>query len=417
RSGASLAILIVSDEDNCSAKEQITDGVCLGQPYLETSYLTNVLSNDLGRKLKETARVYGIFIPSKEESLKCPLVPSVSGSATWRGNVAYRHLEIVAATGGAYGSICDEDYGATLEKISLDLKNLIQTKFTLKYPAIASMTKVFVNDAPQSTGWSISGNTLVFSTAPEPSAKIRIEYTYVAAETTDFTTQKAIQNPDEMTVSLDDRALTPSDYRLSDAKNSIIFKSTPIGKELKVSYKNANINEFPVTIPKELQGTTKVTEKESGKAIGFELKDDKIILNKNDLNVGKTILVQYDNKYRDPAAVPVAEKLYGKGVIIAKSKDKTCVSPDTIKAAENSIDITQCGFAEGDVINIEYEYIVNITNKFTFDDEKIKNQSDITWTVKVNGIDTSDFTREENTFTVNGLKPEDTVLVQAKFFP
>lgn len=114
RPKSTIAVLIVSDEDNCS------DGTDCGDvPYAKPEYLTDFLANTLMRKLGTDARIYGLFwYPTK----------SCVGAA----KKANQYAKAVADTSGTAGSICDADYTQTLQKISWDVAAILKTEFTLK---------------------------------------------------------------------------------------------------------------------------------------------------------------------------------------------------------------------------------------------------------------------------------------------
>ena len=65
RTGSSVAILIVSDEDNCSTGEASKS--CSKEESRFASYLTNYLTNTAQRELKTQARIYGLtWMPGTE---------------------------------------------------------------------------------------------------------------------------------------------------------------------------------------------------------------------------------------------------------------------------------------------------------------------------------------------------------------
>ena len=109
REGSALGVLIISDEDNCSDATQCDD-----DPWSQGSYLSDYMSAI--REIVITARIYGlIWHPSMSQG-ECP-----SGF-----NQGHTYADLIATTGGRWGSICDDDYTAILEEISRDLAVIAQ---------------------------------------------------------------------------------------------------------------------------------------------------------------------------------------------------------------------------------------------------------------------------------------------------
>jgi hypothetical protein len=100
RDGSKLAILFISDEDNCSTGSSSPEcnSAVLDQPIT----LKNHITNTLGRELGTDARMYGIIA-----------YPACATSY----NVSYEYKSLVDDSQGTYGSICDDDYTPTLNAI------------------------------------------------------------------------------------------------------------------------------------------------------------------------------------------------------------------------------------------------------------------------------------------------------------
>ena len=87
REASSVAVIIVSDEDNCS-----DTSMCNGKAWQSSEYLTDYLSSI--RKLGEDARVYGIFWDPNEPSWSCSsahekvIYQSRSSGGSWDPSVA-----------------------------------------------------------------------------------------------------------------------------------------------------------------------------------------------------------------------------------------------------------------------------------------------------------------------------------------
>lgn len=170
RDNSTVAVLIVSDEDNCSSYKKTTgEGTgCAGKEWAKWSYLTEYLSKPkanggLGRKLGVDSRIYALVGPSKAE---CATV----------ANVGTQYMAAVAATGGVTGNICDADYTTTLERISTDLSIILKNQFVLSAIPDSGSLVVKVNGVETSSGYTISGKTLTFTSVPPAAATITVAY-------------------------------------------------------------------------------------------------------------------------------------------------------------------------------------------------------------------------------------------------
>ncbi len=117
RDNSTLAVLIVSDEDNCS------NG--LGCPRSEAkteSYLINYLEKDIGRTVGRNAGFYGIY---SAPSAKCSSAPNPA--FIYQNLIDYRMREHQN-----FGNICDASYQSTLERISKNIASLLKKAFELK---------------------------------------------------------------------------------------------------------------------------------------------------------------------------------------------------------------------------------------------------------------------------------------------
>jgi hypothetical protein len=118
RSHASVAVLIVSDEDNCSA-----DGEdCRGSVAENENYLIQYVEQKLGLEVGKNAGFYGIFSP--------PATPCQTSSNV---GLQYQRLVDYKAQGMVnYGNICDASYKTTLNRISDNIAVLLGSQFELK---------------------------------------------------------------------------------------------------------------------------------------------------------------------------------------------------------------------------------------------------------------------------------------------
>ena len=97
RDNSTVSLLIVSDEDNCS------DGtMCAGKPYQESSFLLDYLASI--RQPGVNARAYDLLWHPDMSQAEC----------STGYNKANIYAEVIDATGGTFGAICDNDYSQSL---------------------------------------------------------------------------------------------------------------------------------------------------------------------------------------------------------------------------------------------------------------------------------------------------------------
>lgn len=162
RPNSTVAVLILTDEDNCHVDVQNGYG-CTGESDKEGAYLTNYLASI--RSVGKDAKVYGIFWHPTQAQGQCS---TALKQATIISNV-------VQQTGGTWGSICDADYTATLSRISKDVAQVLKADFVLKSLPDPGTLKIMVNGQLW-TGYTLLGNAVHFTTNPPVGAAIQVSY-------------------------------------------------------------------------------------------------------------------------------------------------------------------------------------------------------------------------------------------------
>jgi hypothetical protein len=238
RPTSALAVLIVSDEDNCSTGVY---GECLGTNSGDSSYLFNFLK--AVRNPGANARVYGLIAhPTKA----CP-------TALNTGNV---YAKLIDDTNGKWGSICDADYTDTLTSISQDLAGILESRFYLEAPPVADSVKVYVNDVPYPlTDYKIVNHMIIFTKPPMKDAKITLDY---QTDDTSLETTFALSNDfaeDDLKVYFDDVLVDPKTYYLDAENRRVSFDNAPPEKTvIKVEYREKTELPSDFEIEKGLNG-------------------------------------------------------------------------------------------------------------------------------------------------------------------
>ncbi|MBC7529933.1 MAG: VWA domain-containing protein [Oligoflexus sp.] len=168
RPNSTVAVLIVSDEDNCS-----DNGLdCPGSPANTEKYLIDYVEKDLHRVVGKTAGFYGIFAPPTEV---CP-------TAKAKGNQYQKLVTYKAVAEVNYGNICDVSYKSTLERISNNIAKLLSSQFTLKQtPDDGSVVLQGVKsngDMIVVSDYTVVGNVITFKTGSEPALGSDVTLSY-----------------------------------------------------------------------------------------------------------------------------------------------------------------------------------------------------------------------------------------------
>lgn len=230
RDSSTVAVLIVSDEDNCSDGRD-----CEDKQWRDEGYLLNHLEKKMGRSLGQTARVYGII---KHPSDK---------SCTTAYNDGFQYARAVKATQGAWGSICAKDYSSTLARISADIATILRSQFALQAepdPETVEVTAV-LSDGRQTqlSGYTIRGNVISFATPPPLGSRVVVSYkTYPEGQLAEWNLG---DEPllTSLVVTTEDGGLVPQDeYRLEGA-NLVFWTAPSPGTVLEASFKkNSPLN-------------------------------------------------------------------------------------------------------------------------------------------------------------------------------
>jgi hypothetical protein len=208
RENSTIAVLIVSDEDNCS------NGTGCGSAAWSTSdYLYNHL--DSIRTPGNDARVYGLFWHPTVSSASC-------NTAAYRANI---YADIVSSTNGTWGTICDANYTQTLEAISQNIGTILKNQFALSQTPEPNSVSVTIDGMNQANGWSIAGNVITFTSAPTEGAIIAVSYQYGATPIYDTFALNQPAAPGTVTAKINNNSTSAFTY--SAQANTVTFDSPP----------------------------------------------------------------------------------------------------------------------------------------------------------------------------------------------
>lgn len=184
-----------------SASEKGLDGAVAALTYPN-------IANDNAGFLREDAKLFVVFVSDEEDqssesvsyyvdlltavkdgdpndlflaAITGPATSSCSGDGT--GQAAPRYNEAIALTGGLYGSICDADFGLTLQNLAFEITSPT-AEFFLTYVPDLETLKVKVDgvqQAPDRWSYEEAPNSVVFEAAyvPAMGADVSIEYSAI----------------------------------------------------------------------------------------------------------------------------------------------------------------------------------------------------------------------------------------------
>jgi hypothetical protein len=194
RAGSSVAVLIVSDEDNCSR-----DGSnCGNLPWSKENYLTDYIENTMKRTIGKDTGLYGIIAPSKAV---CPTA----------GNAAPQYIRLFnykSTPGVNYGNICDDSYKTTLNRISDNIALLLTSTFELKnLPDAGSLTLTVQSPAGalsplDPSSYTLVGKTITFAAGKEPANGSKLIASYRVGAVPMFSSVTLLKDPAPGTITV-----------------------------------------------------------------------------------------------------------------------------------------------------------------------------------------------------------------------
>ncbi len=225
RKDSAIAIIIISDEDNCSDGKS-----CPNNENDLINYLRSIRSDP------EKARIYAIIgKDTPSDKVKCPY--DAPGDT---------YIKAVAATGGIYGDICDKDYTKVLKNISRDISSLLIDEFVLRQSPLAKIQVYENNEEISLEHYEIHGSTIKFLKAPANGAEIKVKYLAGKKEAFVKLALKKYADPTSLKIYFNDDEeplgyLT--DYVFNEDGKTIEFLNIPpTDTKIKVTYKKLEEN-------------------------------------------------------------------------------------------------------------------------------------------------------------------------------
>jgi len=462
RTGSSVAVLIVSDEDNCSTG--VNSSSCRSEESRFASYLTDYLSKTAQRELKTQARVYGLtWIPGTE----CK-------GAYNQGRV---YAEAVEISGGRSGSICDPDYTSTLKDISMNVKSILQNSWSLKHTPDQNSLKVFFDDVEVKSGYKVEGNFVTFTQVPAADVKIRFEYNVGAQPILTSFRLSEVPHAEGLSIlvngvdiqdayslsQIDPRFLTlnntapefakitvnykkasdlPQSFKIDgrvkansvtvrvdnvevphlyDSASALLSLMTPPdeGALISVDYTElgAAILEYPFNSAGDSVSDLAAKDAKSNESVTIlhDASRGLIRFQASDFAQGREILLSFndprvlDGVYALPH-IPIPSSLK----VFDGAGSQICEMPGSVAVDSNRLTLT-CGIEPGGEFHVQYWSLTEIKNQFKFDLVPLGLCDLMRWEVSINGMDGSNsLERSGCLFSTKGpLAPEAQIAISA----
>ena len=203
---SSVAVLVVSDEDNCSKGCKAGSP---GGPGSLSSYLDSI-------RPPASTGLFGIID-----------VPSAAGGSTCSSayNVGLQYQAEIQMTGGYSGNICDASYANTLSTISNKIQTLINKEYRLKEtPLPGSLTVTVAGN--NYTDFTLTDKKLVLNGNPPPNADVVAKYkTREDTIKTSFKLSRSDVALEGLRVVVNGAQQDPNSYAVTDG--NLVFNTPP----------------------------------------------------------------------------------------------------------------------------------------------------------------------------------------------
>jgi hypothetical protein len=221
RPGSSVAVLVVSDEDNCGSNNG--SNACALDYGKTATEMTQFL-----RQIRpvDKAKLYGIH-----------WIPNDTSCGTALGE-AWKYQEGVQSTGGIAGSICDTDYTSTLRQISQDVRRTVTKEFALAEIPDMRVLQVSVDGETLAAGFTVTGNTIKLDQANEGRTTLVVSYSSGGVPKFDSVNLRRIPDEGTLQVVVNGTLLSGSEWTYDPVTRSLDFTTRPAERAaIEVRYK------------------------------------------------------------------------------------------------------------------------------------------------------------------------------------
>lgn len=471
RNSSNLAVLIVSDEDNCST-------TCGNEAQNTPAELKTLMGTAIGnsqtvRMVGVDARVYGIYHRPGEQCVSA-------------AHEADEYDSLVTDTSGYAGSICDANYDLTFQTISQDMKNQLKSTFELANTPATDTLEVSVRETengaytPLELGvdFTLTDKTIEFINPPVASASIKASYLYDSApkfnqielglepgliESVKITlengdvqelgpdkyqvngsllvfTEEPADNSQVMVSYLDSVPALETSFAIAASikegsvmakvngqeaaftlvDGSVVFDTTPSdGSNIEISYEvpyvGDIVNKITTTVDAQTISELKAWDEESGDPIAITLEDANFVLAAENLSEGQNVKIKYRLSAVDDLFsydLPFTPSVDSIEIFLVDNADQRTECPvESFSIEEKSITLS-CNIEDLSFVDIKFKYLVGGVQQFTTD---FQNPDQATWAVWVNDKEVTSFVRVGNVVGLSDLPADATVRIKASY--
>jgi hypothetical protein len=445
RDDAVLAILFVSDEDNCSRQ----GSGCRPEAWSNISFLTDYIENDLGREIGADTGFYGIFWHPDQN---CQT--GENRGYQYKELINYKAEKYNVSAASRWGSICSSNYSSTLESISQGISYQLDTsweltappepgslmvsiildegtevdvdqnayslkgsiitfeantvpplgsqikasyvtgktpkfeKVALDYEAATETIEVFINEQPlDKNDYMVSDNNIIFSQAPEDNAKVRITYKENMPLDKTYRISGTPKKADQIRVTINDEDTT--DFNYNALTRDITFTNPPNdGAEVAIMYVNIDGPKLSYMVPFAGDNPRNFALYDGDRPIDFELTDlGEIIIKSSEHEDGKTLVLTYDVDNEDAQVFTLPHEPIKDSLKVETNADFCNQTADyildgyTVKSA--------CKITEDLLVILQYNYL-DSRREFSIPGDLDLSRQDVE--VLINGARISSFT-------------------------
>ena len=434
REGSNIAVIIVSDEDNCRKGRHCSE--------IETQpdYLLNTLTDPpFSKTLFVDAKVYGIYY-----------VPDTRCKEGRKEGFMYQ--EAIEASGGISGSICADSYDQVLMEISSNIKETLPYSYPLMSPVNDGSILVYIDHTLITDGYYITSDAIVFLNPPPKGSLITVNYpNSLDSRKSVFYLEKGVDK-ESIEVRVDGVLQDKNSYVFSDA-HEIVFSSPPLalsqimvsykktmgrwnslyldgmidmpivtkngavldtssywydkaastlyfdpppedGETIRVEYlkKGEAILSYPLSLDAEhMEEFSVSTKKEGLKIESFSYENGVFSIEKEDFAEDRVLVLFYVLKGDDIAFYTLPHAPLP-GSITAKELPAGC-QQESVEIEENRL-YSDCLFSKEDSLTISYQYEVDKKSEFVLEEVSLPQKA--TWRVWIDGEETFDYERDGN---------------------
>ncbi len=468
RPSANIAMLIVTDEENCGSAQN--EG-CVGETWEKADYFIDTFGTE--------PTVHGLILLDDPPSNGNPGYDPTCDNSGYYDDPPNptNYQELINLTGGVYADVCTSDYTTVLTQISQNVSDKINVQFELNsVPSNPNGLTIEIDGNPV-TNYDVDGKTLTILDPVAPTANnLSVQYLHhPKPKTNNFSTNQAI-DPSTLTVWLNDILVDPALYSYNENSQQVHFQNQPpdrakielnfrpntlLPKEFSIDHSylegsfkalvngkavNFTINhdtkqivfaeppqdnavvtisyakpgdkkqQYPVvdSIKIDQLEEIRVLDRDTLEEIPVEFSEDGLLsFPESEIWSDRPIKVEY-NREIDPQnlnfTLPIESQLLSDSLtIVADGDEEVCTQ--SLKITDKNLSFN-CSDEDFETLEIRYKELVDYENSFTLDFDY---SGPVTWRVFVDGREFEDFYQFEKTIVIlkKDLPPGSKVRIEA----